>query len=202
MGEAQVRKIVAGISTTTPTLHWTAEELAGFLGDVPRRRVGQWIDAALVMGTFEWRMATASPTWRSPCMVGAVRLTPSPSGGWTGTLVGNVVPNRALRLALLALAQSSRYPDHAEDDATPAAVAALGDLFAGDVDGKTEVAGRFVPTVLLCQLGPDVDALVAELLAASGLARALTRTQHFALRGTPAELLFPLDADVTQRGNE
>ena len=117
MEEAQVRKIVAGLSTTTPTLHWTSDELAGFLGDAPRRHVGQWIDAALVMGTFEWRLTTTSPTWRSPCMVGAVRLTPSPSGGWTGTLVGNVTPNRALRQALLAVAQSPYQANHSSDSA-------------------------------------------------------------------------------------
>ncbi|MBP9087347.1 MAG: hypothetical protein KBG15_14585, partial [Kofleriaceae bacterium] len=205
MTEAQVRKIVAGLSTAAPSLHWSSAELETFFADVPRQHVGQSVDAALVMGTLQWQLTPGAPTWLSPCMVGAVRLTPSPAGGWVGTLLGAVAPNRALRRALLAATEwpRSAEPDTAGTAPSPegaaAPVATLGDLFAGDPDGKTEVAGRFSSTVLLCQLGPAVDALLAELLAAPGPARALTRTQQFSLRGTPPELLFPLDADLAQR---
>lgn len=201
MTEAQVRKIVAGLSTAAPSLHWTTAELATFFADVPRQRVGQSIDAALVMGTLQWSLGPGAPTRLSPCMVGAVRLTPSPTGGWIGTLLGAVAPNRALRRAVLAAAQLQRTSEAiaVATDGLASSVTTLGDLFAGDPDGKTEVAGRFLPTVLLCQLGSAVDALLAELLTSPGPARALTRTQQFTLRGTAPDLLFPLDADLAQR---
>ena len=204
MTEAQVRTIVAGLSTAAPALHWTTAELAPFFADVPRQHVGQSFDAALVMGTLQWSLTPGAPTWLSPCMVGAVRLTPSPAGGWICTLLGAVAPNRALRRAVLAAAQVQRLvatiAGATAPDVGTASVTTLGDLFGSDdPDGTFEVAGRFLPTVLLCQLGPAVDALLTELLTSPGPARALTRTQQFTLRGTAPDLLFPLDADLAQR---
>ncbi len=189
IAEAQVRKIVGGLTGGTPSVHWTTEELRTFIGDVPRRSGQAELEAMIVVGTFAWRLPSGLEV-RSPCMVGRARLSPAADGGWSCVLLGSMTANHALRTALLAT-----QPNEAMEDAS----ATLGDLFPGDADSARALVGTFTAAVTLCQLGPAVDNLLTELLGTEGPLRALTRTQQFTLRGTPPELLFPLDADAAQR---